>query len=188
MKSLLIAASAVATLVPVAMPAPALALDRGRGEIRHERRECDRELRRADSRKEYKRELKECRREISHERREYRKDRRQAARDWRGYRNYDYNRYEPGFNRYYADRYYRDGSYYSDRRLTRNDRIYRGQDSRYYCRRNDGTTGLIVGAGLGALLGNQVDVGGSRTVNTIIGGAAGAVLGRAIDRGSVRCD
>ena len=44
------------------------------------------------------------------------------------------------------------------------------------------------GATIGALLGNRIDVGGSRTVNTIIGGAAGAVLGRAIDRGSVRCD
>ncbi len=188
MKTLLIAASAVATLAPVAMPAPALALDHDRREIRQERRECNRELRRSDSRREYKRELKECRREISREQRDYRKDRRQAARDWRGYRNYDYNRYEPGQNRYYADRYYRDGSYYGDRRLTRNERIYRGQDNRYYCRRNDGTTGLIVGAGLGALLGNQVDVGGSRTVNTIIGGAAGALLGRAIDKGSVRCD
>jgi hypothetical protein len=155
-------------------------------------RECNRELRRADNRREYNRELAECRREIARERREARRDglreRRQAARDWRGYRNYDYNRYEPGYNRYYADRYYRDGSYYADRRLSRNDRIYRGQNGNYYCRRNDGTTGLIIGAGVGALLGNQINVGGSRTVNTIIGGAAGALLGRAIDKGSVRCN
>ena len=143
---------------------------------------------RADTRREYNKELRECRREIAKERRETRRDRRQAARDWRHYRNYDWNRYEPGANRYYADRYYRSGSYYADRRLSRYDRIYRGQNGRYYCRRNDGTTGLIIGAGLGALLGNQVDIGGSRTVNTIIGGAAGAVLGRAIDKGSVRCD
>ena len=68
------------------------------------------------------------------------------------------------------------------------DTIYRGADTRYYCRRIDGTTGLIVGAGLGALLGNQLDVGGSATVRTIIGGAAGALVGRAIDKGSVRCD
>jgi hypothetical protein len=113
---------------------------------------------------------------------------RQAARDWRTYRNYDYNRYEQGTNRYYADRYYRDGRYYADRNLSRGDRIYRGYDGRYYCRRNDGTTGLIIGAGLGALLGNQVNVGGSRTISTILGGAAGALIGKSIDKGNVRCD
>lgn len=186
MKTLLIAASAVATLAPVALPAPALALDRG--DIRREQRECDRELRRADNRREYNRELRECRREIAREVRETRRDRRQAVRDWRHYRNYDCNRYEPGQGRYYADRYYRSGNYYADRRLGRYDRVYRGYDGRYYCRRDDGTTGLIIGAGIGALLGNSVDVGGSRTLNTILGGVAGAAIGNAIDRGNVRCD
>lgn len=188
MKKTLIAASAVATMVPMAMPAPALALDHGRREVRQEQRECNRELRRADSRREYRQELKECRREINREVRENRRDHRQAARDWRHYRNYDWNRQEPGSSRYYADRYYRSGSYYADRRLSRQDRVYRGYDGNYYCRRDDGTTGLLIGAGIGALLGNQVDVGGSRTLNTILGGAAGAVIGRAIDKGSVRCD
>ena len=186
MKNLLIAASAVATLAPMAIPAPALALDRR--DVREEQRECRRELRKADSRREYNRELRECRREINREVRDNRRDRREDARDWRRARNYDWNRYEPGYNRYYADRYYRDGSYYGDRRLSRNDRIYRGNDGRYYCRRDDGTTGLIIGAGVGALLGNQIDIGGSRTVTTIIGGAAGALLGREIDKGGVRCD
>jgi hypothetical protein len=185
MKTLLIAASAVAVATPVAFPAVASAQIR---EVRQEQRECPRQLRKADNRREYNRELRECRREINQAQRETRRDRRHAARDWRQYNRYDYNRYEPGYNRYYADRYYRSGSYYADRRLTRYDRIYRGQNGRYYCRRNDGTTGLIVGAGLGALLGNQIDIGGSRTVNTILGGAAGALLGRAIDKGSVRCD
>ena len=185
MRTLLIAASATAAMAPFALPAAANAQSR---EVRQEQRECNRELRRADNRREYNRELAECRREVAKAQRDTRRDRRQAIRDWRSYRNYDYNRYEPGYNRYYADRYYRSGSYYADRRLTRYDRIYRGQNGRYYCRRNDGTTGLIVGAGLGALLGNQIDIGGSRTVNTILGGAAGALLGRAIDKGSVRCD
>ena len=188
MKKFLIAASAVATMAPMAMPAPALALDHGRREVRQEQRECNRELRRADNRREYRKELKECRREVNREVRENRRDQRQAARDWRGHRNYDWNRYEPGQNRYYADRYYRSGSYYADRRLTRYDRVYRGSDSRYYCRRDDGTTGLIVGAGIGALLGNQVNVGGSRTLSTILGGAAGAAIGHSIDRGNLRCD
>src|SRR3546814_9357366 len=52
-------------------------------------------------------------------------------RDWRRYRGYDWNRYEPGYSYYYADRYYRDGRYYQPRRLTRADRVYRGGNGRY---------------------------------------------------------
>ncbi len=111
----------------------------------------------------------------------------QAQRDWREYRNYDYNRYDPGYGNYYADRYYRDGRYYQPRRLGYRDRIYRGQDGRYYCRRSDGTTGLIIGGAVGALLGRELDRGGSRTVGTIIGAAGGALLGHEIDRGGVSC-
>ena len=188
MKSLLIAASAVATIVTIAMPAPAMALDHGGRDVRQERRECSRELRRADNRREYNRELRECRREMNREVRENRRDHRRAARyGYNGYgRGHDYDGYNGA--PYYADRDYRDGRYYDDRAIGYGDTIYRGADNRYYCRRNDGTTGLIVGAGLGALLGNKLDVGGSATVRTIIGGAAGALAGRAIDKGSVRCD
>ena len=53
----------------------------------------------------------------------------------------------------YADRYYRSGNYHTDRRLTRNGRIYRGQNGHYYCRRGEVTTGLIVGGAVGALIG-----------------------------------
>ena len=146
-------------------------------------------VRKADSRREYNRELRECRREIAQAQRETRRDRRQAARDWRRYRNYDWNRYEPGYNRYSADRYYRDGSYYADRRLSRYDRIYRGQNGRYYCRRNDGTTGLIIGAGVGALIGNSLDNGRSSVLGTILGAAAGGAVGASIDRNNrdIRC-
>lgn len=58
---------------------------------------------------------------------------------------------------------------------------------RWYCRRDDGTTGLIVGAAIGGLLGNEVARGDSRTVGAIIGAGAGALLGREIDRGGVTC-
>lgn len=126
-------------------------------------------------------------REYRQEVREARRERRQALRDWRQSRRYDYNRLEPGQRAYYADRYYRDGRYYRERRLTRNDRIYRGNDGRYYCRRPDGTTGLIIGGAVGALLGNAVDGGRSSILGTLIGGAAGAALGREIERGQVRC-
>ncbi|SDA21929.1 glycine zipper 2TM domain-containing protein [Sphingomonas sp. NFR15] len=108
-------------------------------------------------------------------------------RDWRRFRGYDYNRPEPGQRFYYADRYYRDGSYYQPRRLGRYDRIYRGSNGRYYCRRSDGTTGLIVGGIAGGLLGNALSNGRSSTLGTLLGVAGGAALGTSIDRGQVVC-
>ncbi|HET9628165.1 MAG TPA: glycine zipper 2TM domain-containing protein [Novosphingobium sp.] len=77
--------------------------------------------------------------------------------------------------------------YYEPRRLSRNDRIWRGNDGRYYCRRSDGTTGLVVGAAIGGLLGNQIAGRGDRTLGTVIGAVGGGLLGREIDRGNVRC-
>ncbi len=71
--------------------------------------------------------------------------------------------------------------------MNRNDRIYRGSDNRYYCRRDDGTTGLIIGGVSGAVLGNIIAPGGSKVLGTIIGGGAGALIGRAIDDGDVVC-
>jgi hypothetical protein len=101
-------------------------------------------------------------------------------------------------NQYRDDRYRRDYErrrygdrdnrrYHRERRLTRNDRVWRGRDGRYHCRRSDGTTGLIVGAALGGVLGNQIAGGGDRTLGTILGVAGGGLLGREIDRGNVRC-
>lgn len=173
MRKLILAAALAVTIVPFAA-APADA--QGRNE-RREARECNRELRNADGRRDYNRERRECAREL-----------RQARnRDWRQYRRYDHNRYEQGSNAYYADDYYRDGRYYRERRLTRNDRIYRGRNGRYYCRRDDGTTGLIIGAGVGALVGNSLDGGRSSLLGTLLGAAAGGAIGREVDRGSVRC-
>jgi hypothetical protein len=106
--------------------------------------------------------------------------------NWDRARSYDYNHPEPGQGRYYADRYYRSG-HYAERRLGRHDRIYRGRDGRYYCRRSDGSTGLIVGAALGGLIGNRVSAGGSETLGTILGATGGALLGREIARGKLRC-
>ena len=183
MRTIILAAAAAAVAVPTVAAAPAAA--QNRSQYNRELRECNRELRRADSRREYRNELRECRRELA---KAQRQTQRQTARDWRRYRNYDYNRYETGYNQYYADRYYRDGSYYADRRLTRNDRIYRGQNGQYYCRRNDGTTGLIIGGAVGALIGREIDRGGSRTVGTILGAGTGALLGRDISRGGLRCN
>lgn len=182
MNRLILAATAFAVASPLALATPAAAQNRN---YNREVRECNRELRQADSRAEYRQELRQCQRDLN---RAQRQDNRQNARDWRQYGSYDYNRYEPGQRTYYADRYYRDGSNYPDRRLTSNDRIYRGQNGQYYCRRSDGTTGLIVGGAVGGLIGRQLDRGGSRTVGTILGAGAGALLGREIARGGLRCN
>jgi outer membrane lipoprotein SlyB len=107
--------------------------------------------------------------------------------EWRGYRNYDYNRPDPRYNDYDASRYYRNDRRYREHRMSYNDRIYRGRDGRYYCRRSDGTTGLIAGGVAGGLLGNLVAPGDSETLGAIIGAAAGAAIGREIERGNLRC-
>lgn len=157
MKKLLIGLIMAATAAP-ALVAPAQAQNRN---------QIDRE---------YRRDVRDAERE-----------RRQSIRDWRQSRRYDYNRYERGQDGYYADRYYRDGRGYRERRLSRNDRVYRGSDNRYYCRRPDGTTGLIIGAAAGALLGNAIDGGRSSLLGTLIGAGAGGALGREVERGQVRC-
>jgi uncharacterized protein YcfJ len=79
------------------------------------------------------------------------------------------------------------GRYYEPRRISRNDHIWRGRDGRYYCRRNNGTTGLIIGGAVGALVGRSLDGGRDRTVGTLLGLSGGALLGREIDRGNLRC-
>jgi len=95
---------------------------------------------------------------------------------WQGDRN---NGWDPS-RHYHAGRY-------RERRLGRDDRIYRGGDGRYYCRRNDGTTGLVIGGAVGALVGHELDGGRDHTVGTILGAAGGALLGREIDRSHLKC-
>ena len=97
---------------------------------------------------------------------------------------YDYNRPDPRYNGYDPGRYYRAGDYYV---MKRDDRIYRGADGRYYCRRSNGTTGLIVGGATGAALGAIVAPGGSELLGALIGGTAGAAIGTSVDRGELRC-
>lgn len=168
MRKLILAAMMAAGAMPLATAAPASA--QGPRE-RAARQDCRHDLRNADSARDYRYERRDCRHDIAQAR----------ARDWRTFNRYDYNRPPPG-GVYYADDYYRDGSYYRERRLGDNDRVYRGRDGRYYCRRDDGTTGLIVGAGLGALVGHSIDDGRSSTLGTVLGAIAGGAIGREIDR------
>jgi hypothetical protein len=128
-------------------------------------------------------------------------ERYQAARD-RPYEDGGDDRYreqrydEPSENEddrdegsYDPSSYYRDGANYEERTLAPEDRVYRGSDGRYYCRRSDGTTGLIVGAAAGGIFGNVIDGGHSRAAGTLIGGAIGALAGRAVEQNSnsIRC-
>lgn len=112
--------------------------------------------------------------------------------DWRDGRRW---RDDDRGGRYYRDdrrgrhhRIYDDrGRYYEPRRLSRNDRVWRGRDGRYYCERENGTTGLIIGAAGGALLGREIDGGRERTLGTVLGAALGGLLGREIDLSDARC-
>lgn len=94
-------------------------------------------------------------------------------------------RYYYSNNNYrYANRYQR--SYYGEP-VSRSTRVWRGRDGRVYCRKRNGTTGLIVGGALGALLGRELDQGYNRSTGTILGAAGGALLGREVAKGGGRC-
>ena len=73
----------------------------------------------------------------------------------------------------------RDGYYHG--------KVWRDSHGRYRCKRPNGTTGMIVGAAGGALLGRAIDTRGERATGTILGAAAGALVGRSIERNRVRC-
>lgn len=183
-KTLISMLAAVILAGPIAV-APASAQSR---DVRQAERQLERE--RQDLRDAYRygdrRDVREESRDLRDAQRDLNRERRQDARDWRQGTRYDWNRPGPG-GRYYADRYYRDGRYYQERRLGRGDRIYRGADGRNYCRRPDGTTGLVIGGVAGGLLGNALDGGRSSLLGTLIGAGGGALLGREIERGNVRC-
>lgn len=83
---------------------------------------------------------------------------------------------------YYAEQYYRDDPRYHERRLRDSDNVYVGNDGRYYCKRSDGTTGLIIGGAAGGIVGNVIDGGRNRIAGTLIGGALGAILGKKVDQ------
>ncbi len=66
-------------------------------------------------------------------------------------------------------------------------KVWRDSEGRLRCKRTNGTTGLLVGAAGGALVGRAIDTRGERATGTILGAAAGALLGRRIDRSLYRC-
>jgi hypothetical protein len=98
------------------------------------------------------------------------------ADSWQQYRDRDYRYSRYGRNAYAEPVY-------------ANTPVWRGDDGRYYCKKKNGTTGLIIGGAAGALIGREIAGRGDRTLGTILGAAGGALLGRKIDRdgSSRRC-
>ena len=72
------------------------------------------------------------------------------------------------------------------RMIRADEHIWRGDDGHYHCRRSDGTTGLVVGAAVGAVVGNRL-ASGDRTLGTVLGAAGGGLVGRQLDRGHMSC-
>lgn len=85
------------------------------------------------------------------------------------------------------DRRYNDRNYSNRRYYNENSRSWRGRDGRYYCRRSDGTTGLLIGGAAGGVIGHEIAGRGDRTLGTVLGVAGGALLGREVDRSRSRC-
>ena len=80
--------------------------------------------------------------------------------------------------RYYASR---------DERVNSNTRIWRDGDGRYRCKKDNGTTGLLIGGAVGGLAGHEIAGNGDKLLGTVLGAAGGALLGREIDRDKYRC-
>lgn len=113
------------------------------------------------------------------DRHERRHDRRDGRRGWEG-RGGDYGNYG-NYGGYQTRVRYAEPVY-------ANTRVWRGDDGRSYCRRSDGTTGLLIGGVAGALIGREVaGRRGDRTLGAILGAAGGALLGRAVDQGGSSC-
>ena len=77
--------------------------------------------------------------------------------------------------------------YARDERLGANSRVWRGNDGRYHCKKDNGTTGLLIGGAVGGLAGNEIAGRGDKLLGTVIGAAGGALLGREIDKSKYRC-
>ena len=102
-------------------------------------------------------------------------------------KRHGHDRYDRDDRRYYGNGYGYQQTYYGEP-VHANTRVWRGEDDRYYCRRSNGTTGLVIGAAGGALLGREIAGRyGDRTLGAILGAAGGALLGREIAKSGARC-
>lgn len=110
----------------------------------------------------------------------------------RGYRNgygYGYQGgYQGGYGGYNGDDDDRGYNRSYNEPVYRNTRVWQGQDGRYYCRHQDGTTGLLVGGAAGALIGRGLAGRyGDQTLGAILGAGIGALVGRQVEKSNSRC-
>jgi Ni/Co efflux regulator RcnB len=109
-------------------------------------------------------------------------------RDWRHQRDYTQGDAGRDYGRYDRRGYYGNG--YADRGYYADTGYHQGYDARAQYRvrcHSDGSTGTIIGAIAGGLLGHGIAGRGDRTLGAILGGGAGAFAGRAIERSGNRC-
>ena len=79
------------------------------------------------------------------------------------------------YYRSYAPRsYYQPRGYYGEP-VSYRTRAWRGDDGRYYCKKENGTTGLLIGGAAGALAGHEIAGSGDRTLGALLGAAGGAL-------------
>ena len=103
-----------------------------------------------------------------------------------GYSSQGYNNGYNGYNSGYSNGYNGYNNGYDQRAYSNNG--YYGRSYGYRQHRCSGTTGTIVGAGAGALLGRSIGRGSgyyhnnSGTTGTILGAAVGALLGRQVGK------
>jgi len=102
---------------------------------------------------------------------------------WEHGREYK-NKHRDRRGSYGRNNYSRD-SYRGDR-VSRNTRVWR-QNGRYHCKKENGTTGLLIGGAVGALAGHEIAGSGNRTLGALLGAAGGGLLGRAVDLSDARC-
>lgn len=105
------------------------------------------------------------------------------------------NRYRQGPSSYrpyvngsrWDNRSYRTDNRYAYRGNSASSPYWWGSNGQVHCRRQDGTTGLVVGALAGGTLGNVIAREGDKRLGSVIGGTLGAVLGNELAKGNVRC-
>src|SRR3546814_11484516 len=64
----------------------------------------------------------------------------------------------------------------------RDTRIWRDNNGRYRCKKDNGTTGLLIGGAVGGLAGHEIAGSGDKLLGTVLGAAGGALLGRSEER------
>ena len=111
-----------------------------------------------------------------------RPERREATPWPKPFRGFDWNKPEPGKHGYFADDYHTVWGWGGGKRMRAGDRIYRGRNLRYYCRRWDGGTQLLDEAAE-ALLGDALPAGGSAKLKSLTSSG----IASSVARGEVTC-